>query len=145
MEEEKKYDIIMKVTKDKLAIWTPLQKKKEKYFVEAMIDDYDGFRIFLKGEKEDSEILKISFVDVLSYRNTDESYLLNIWHNTDKKVLGNIFYTIENSSYIDFFNGMTHDLYSNWKVNHYAIYTLSDCIDILSEHEPHFEVVTEIK
>lgn len=124
---------------DILNIWKPIENLPNPMYVEAIYDDYDGFRILLKGESVISKMLRVTFQDSLSYRNTDESYLLKIWNSTEKAKLGKIFYLVENSSYVDFFNEMTENIYSDWDIKHYAIYTTSDCIDVISANPPIIE------
>jgi len=67
--------------------------------------------------------------------------LLKIWSDVVQNLLGKIFYTISGSEYIDFFNQMTFGLYKDWKVVHYAIYTVQDCLDILFDQPPKIEWV----
>jgi hypothetical protein len=122
--------------KNILTPWQPLSNVTLPLYVEALHDDNDGFKILLRGESATSRILRISFDAPLSYRNTNESYLLELWHSTDAKNLGKVFYFVENSSYIDFFNNMTENIYLDWDVNHYAVYTIADCVDILSSNAP---------
>jgi len=123
--------------KDRLIPWDiKIKDPPKRLFVEGLYDDYEGFRILLRGEKPKSKILKVTFEDYLSYRNTDESNLLKVWNNQSSKLLGRIFYKVQNSSYIDFFHEMTEMSYLNWEVTHYAIYTIEDCIDILGTSPP---------
>lgn len=114
----------------------PIIESNNTFEVEAIHDDYEGFRILLRENQKMHRVLKITFNSKISYRNTDESFLLNVWSSTDKDILGKIFYTISNSKYLDFFNQMTEGLYNTWDITHYAIYTTSDCIDILSDQPP---------
>jgi hypothetical protein len=111
----------------------------EIYYIEAINDDYEGFRILLRSNNFSDKVLRVTFSNHLSYRNTDESFLLNLWGYTDKEVLGKTFYLVSNSAYVDFFNESTENLYKEWNVIHYAIYTTSDCIDILSDQPPIIE------
>jgi hypothetical protein len=139
MEEEKNIVMPLKLgvdTKQIFTLWKPIDNLPKPVYVEAIHDDYEGFRILLRGDDLSSGVLRISFEDKLSYRNTDESYLLKNWNSMAKELAGENFYIIENSSYIDFFNDMTGHLYSDWQIKHYAIYTVSDCIDIISISPP---------
>lgn len=128
--------------KDILTKWN-IDNIEGNMHVEELRDDYDGKTILLKGEKEKTPILKILFEDTLSYRNTDESYMLKVWHNTPKAMLGKVFYRILKSSYIDFFNEMTLNLYKDWNIIHFAIYTNKDCIDILAQIPPKIEWIND--
>ena len=114
-----------------------------KMYIEKLIDDSNGVTICLKRE-QGLKVLKVTFDGVLSYRNTNESYLLKIWHDTEKSKLGKTFYIIQNSSYVDFFNEMSLGAYSNWEVKHFAIYTETDCVDVLSTVNPSFEWGTPV-
>ena len=128
--------------KDILNTWDlSIDGIENKMYVEQLKDNYDGKAIYLKGDKDDSKVLKISFEDILSYRNTNESYMLKIWNDTPNEKLGKVFYKIDKSSYIDFFNEMSCGIYKNWNIVHYGIYTSEDCIDILSVTKPKIEWV----
>lgn len=109
------------------------------YYIEAIHDNYEGFRILLRSSILEGKMLRINFNDKLSYRNTDESFYLKLWGSMNKEILGKTFYIISNSDYADFFNDQTLDIYRDWKIIHYAIYTNSDCIDILSIQQPIIE------
>ncbi|GAB5398562.1 MAG: hypothetical protein Aureis2KO_01470 [Aureisphaera sp.] len=123
--------------KDVLKKWNlNVLDNNDKLYVEKLLNDSAGLTIILKKEKSDKKYLKIFFDDTLSYRNTNESFLLKIWHTTQKENLGKTFYSVENSSYIDFFHEMTQKIYLDWDIIHYAIYTISECIDILSQVPP---------
>ncbi len=122
--------------KDIIKPWLPLEDFPSSMYIEAIHDDYEGFRILLRGESPASKMLRVTFEDYLSYRNTDESYLLKVWHSNKKEVLGKVFYTVANSSYVDFFCEMTGGFYPDLKLTHYAIYTVSDCIDVISTVPP---------
>jgi len=126
--------------KDLITVWRPVEDLPEQMFVEALYDDYEGFRILLRGEKPDSKMLRVAFEDRLSYRNADETYLSKFWFSTPKETFRSNFFTVENSSYIDYFEEMSEGLHpSNWVIIHYAIYTQRDCIDILSYVPPNIE------
>lgn len=122
--------------KDELTIWTLTENVPVKMYVESLKDDYEGFRILMQGEDKQSKMLRITFENALSYRNINESYYLKKWNESKLERLGKTFYRIKKSSYIDFFHEMTLNLYSDWEISHYAIYTTDDCIDIISETPP---------
>lgn len=139
MEEEKNIAMTLKLgvdTKQVFTLWKPIDDLPKPIYIEAIHDDWEGFRILLRGSDPTLSMLRITFESHLSYRNTDESYLLKIWNSMEKELAGENFYIVENSSYIDFFNEMTGNMYSDWQVKHYAIYTISDCIDVISTNPP---------
>ena len=85
--------------------------------------------------------IEVSFDSPLSYRNTNESYLLKIWNEFDTDILGHVFYRFENSAYLEYFNSMSFNIYKDWNIQHFAIYTGEDCIDVLSYENPKISIV----
>ena len=116
--------------------WVPISGLQFPMYVEGIYDDYEGFRILLRGEQSTSQTLRVSFKTKLSYRVSDESYLLATWDSIEKDALGKIFYVVENSVYIGSFNTMSRQIYADWPIAHYAIYTTADCLDILTTTKP---------
>ena len=101
-----------------------------------------GLHVCRNDEKEKK--LNIYFNYVLSFKNTDESYLLKtieeqVKHKNFK--WGETFYLVENSSYINWFNEQSVYIPRDTGVaiKHYAIYTSNDCIDILASVSPNIE------
>jgi hypothetical protein len=126
--------------KNKLKVWKPIEDLPPQMFVEALHDDYEGFRILLKGESFDAKTLRIGFEDRLSYRNIDADYLSKYWASFLPVHVTEVFYIVENSALVDEFLCTSEGLYpSNWTITHYAIYTQQDCIDVLSYHPPSVE------
>jgi len=84
----------------------------------------------LKGEGDQQKMLRVAFDTVLSYRNTDEGDLLRTIGNG----LGeNTLFTVEDSQYINWFHKENHGIRKSDNITHYAIYTMHDCLDILSK------------
>ena len=122
--------------KDNIKKWKPLSDLPDQMYIESILDDDKGLRIIMRGEQFEDKVLVISVIDKISYRNTDESFMLKVWDSMNKADLGKTFYIVKNSSYIEFFNEMTMNLYKDWDVQHFAIYTDYDCLDILCRNEP---------
>jgi hypothetical protein len=125
---------------DVLQEWQPLPNLPSNMQVEAIHDDYEGFRILMRSK--DSEILRICFTEKITYRNTDESEYLKIWGN-DIKVLKSNFFQVQDSSFLRYFlqemnENRFHDNSMN-SIGHYLIFTDFDCIDILSTKPPFVE------
>ena len=123
-------------SKQTFILWEPLDDLPRPMYVDAVHDDYEGFRILLRSEIPTSPVLKIAFESYLSYRNTDESYLVKIWQSMPSENIGKNFFLVQNSAYIAFFHEMTENIYADWSVKHYAIYTISDCVDVISTVPP---------
>lgn len=126
-------------TKDILKPWKPIEGEglQDTMYVEAIHDDYEGFRILLRGENPPLRMLRVFFEGPLSYRNTRESFhMLDVSQPANHDILGKVFYIVENSSYIDYFNEMTQEIYTDWELKHYAVHGFPDWIDVISAIPP---------
>lgn len=120
--------------KDVFTAWEPIKNIGSIILFEELTDDTNGLKITLKEHQKKDPLLKVYFKSPLFYRNTDESFLMRIWN--EQKLPGRLFFVINNSSLIDSFHHMTYDIYLEWKIVHYGIYTNEDCIDVLSTIPP---------
>ena len=118
--------------------WNPLQNSNiQRWFCEGVHDDYEGFRILLKGEGK-SPTFRILFETKLLYQNRDESDLFLI---NDNSVIGRFefphpFYILKNSTVTENFNIESGYKYDKINIKHFAIYTCNDCIDVLTKFDP---------
>jgi hypothetical protein len=127
--------------KNKYVFWDlQIDEMPKKFSIESIHDDYEGFRIILRGDSIPEKIIKIGFESVLSYKNTNESYLLKLWEIFPNDLAGKIFYIVKNSSYIESVREQAYNI-NIGELNHYAIYTISDCVDIISSSPPKIEIL----
>jgi len=118
--------------------WEPIDHLPEEMYLEGLHDDYEGFRLLMKGKNPQDKMLRIHFEVPLVYRNIDEGdYLL--YSPVKNESAKSTFYTIENSQYLEWFHKESLDMHKSEKIIHYAIYTPNDCIDILSPWSPKVE------
>lgn len=136
-----KLDII-KMKKDQYKKWIPLEKIPSRLHCEGLHDDYEGFRILLKGDDPNSSMLRITFNAVLVYRNIDEGDLL-LTIQTRPDLGHSALFTVENSTWLEWFHGESCEIHERETIVHYAIYTSNDCIDVLSAFEPTVEWLNE--
>ena len=122
--------------------WVPIQDIPSALYVEALHDDYEFFRILLKGKDSQSKMLRIFFDSIYAYRNVDESYRLRTWNFFEGDRPSSL-YTVDNSIWLKWFHEESQEVYIDRPITHYAIYTGQDCIDILSEFEPSVEWLNE--
>ncbi len=113
--------------------WTPIENLPREIYLEALHDDYEGFRLLLRGKSLYDAVLRVHFDNVLSYRNTDEGDLIR---TLAEVVPGWCFYTVEDSTFKQWLEDERQGAYDSTNVSHYAIYTPNDCVDILTESEP---------
>ncbi len=115
--------------------WEPVSGIDKSLTCESLHDDYEGFRIILKGRGKGSDLLRITFESPLAYMNINESNRLKTVNETVNISEFSLF-IVENSSWVKWFNKESFDLHEMNKVIHYGMYTLEDCIDVLSDTEP---------
>lgn len=115
--------------------WTPLDNIPKVMYCEAIYDDYEGFRILLKGEEESSPTLIFEFNNARAYRKLDEGDILRTIDSIDNPGRSSL-YLVDNSSWLEWFIEDGYGINKDSKIKHYAIYTPTDCIDILSEAPP---------
>lgn len=117
-----------------LKTWNPIDDLEGNMFqVESFTDNYNGVSIILK-EYNGDRMLKMKFDDdVLSYRNTNESFLLKEKiYIIPKDNLKSSLFIVEHSIFLEEFHEKSLSVYKDWKIIHYLIRTPEDYIDILS-------------
>ena len=115
--------------------WVPIDSIPNRMYCEAIHDDYEGFRILLKGENSRSKTLRMFFESILAYRNVDEGYMLRTLESIKDREIFPL-YTVHNSIWLRWFHEESYNIVSNKMITHYSIVTPNDIIDILSEFEP---------
>ena len=124
--------------KPKYEKWMPVESIPRRMYCEAVHDDYEGFRILLKGEDPNSSVLRVSFESVLAYRNIDEGSLLKTLDLIKDREIHPL-YIVRDSSWLYWFHEESYNIHANNDIVHYSVMTPNDCIDILSEFEPTVE------
>ena len=126
-----------------IELWFPFPdiSSKQRFYCEGVHDDYEGFRILLKGANPESKMLRLSWENALFYQNRDECYFTFQSEYQGKFDFPHPFYQIIGSNLIERFHQESARAYADWAIKHYSIYTCNDCIDVLSALEPKAEVL----
>lgn len=128
----------------KIIKWEPFPEEKSKrFYCEGVHDDYEGFRILIKNDETSAPMLRLSFENALLYQNRDESYYFHHPNMQGEFEFPHPFYLLENSDLISEFHSGCSEIYRDWDIKHFAIYTCNDCIDVLSVNEPKAENLSE--
>lgn len=117
--------------------WAPLQNLSGKIIIEKLEDSDEGLIIYLKFPLDSihhGKSVQIKFDALIAYRNMDESYRAKTF-NTVGGFKGNL-YTVNLSSWLKWLHDESLGFYEDSKIEHYAIITEADCIDVLSEFPP---------
>lgn len=121
--------------------WNPVPYLEGKIlYVEAVHDDWEGFRIWLSSENTKLGVVSIvKFEIALLYINSNESYRLS----GEPLDFPHTFWQVENSALIEEFNRQSVKIYEAWEIKHFAFLSASDCVDVLSLNFPTFDNLLE--
>jgi len=125
--------------------WKPISNLPDRVICEGVSDNYDGFRILLKEQCEPGIIktvtrnIVITFDPTIAYRNIDESYRTRTFSKNSYRT--GSFFVVDNSKFISWIKEESCGMYDDQPIKHYSIFTLNECIDILSEFDPVVEWV----
>ena len=125
--------------------WNPVPHLENKrLYVEAVHDDWEGFRIWFGSESKNLGIVTIvKFESALMYVNSDESYRLSGVQNSEPLKFPHLFWQVENSELLKEFHRQSLGIYGDWEIKHFAFLSASDCIDVLCGVEPTFNNLVE--
>ena len=118
--------------------WNPLESIPDRLHCEAVHDDYEGFRILLRGEEANSHTFRLAFDSPLAYRNIDEGNMLRTLNLIKEREKASL-YIVKNSAWVKWFHEESLGIYEGHNLIHYALITANDCIDVLTEFEPKAE------
>lgn len=123
------------MSKEKYKKWEPVKDIPSSLLCEGLHDDYEGFRVLLKGSGDKACTFRIVFGTALAYRNIDEGDLQKTLHSIVCTEPCSLF-IVENSTWLKWFQEESYGIHDDEEIIHYAIYTENDCIDILSAYPP---------
>ena len=115
--------------------------KFENVFLDSI--NYDSIlRITIINDKYKVNIIFNRFI---SFRVINESNLMKYWELLDEKnENGCVFYKILNSEYFAELKNLSYNFLKSDEdisyIEHYGIFTLSDCVEVLSEIEPEIQI-----
>lgn len=105
--------------------------------VEALIDDWEGFRVLLRCH-ESNRLIRIAVDAHMAYQNRDEGDLAGEAGRSSGLGRGS-FYIVANSEFAQRFASDSTRQFKT--MTHYAIVTDVDCIDVLAAEEPAIDLV----
>jgi hypothetical protein len=125
--------------KEKYEIWEQTSEWPKSLYLQALHDDYEGFRLILEDKDGQGSVFKVSFDSHLAYRNIDEgdrlSSLPSLTHKGEK--LATV-YLVKNSNWVHWFKEENAGKYDNEGLLHWAIITPNDWVDVISLEPPVF-------
>lgn len=114
----------------------------KKYSIESMTETIEGRFEIILSDRANSEKVYVSFPDgVEAYRNTNESYTLEIINHLDQAYSKEFyahwtFFRIENSEYLEWLADKSHGVSDDYQLMHFCILGLNAMIDIACFCDP---------
>src|ERR1700754_2156360 len=103
--EENKFESIMQ--KEEWTRWEPIEGLEGKYDVESLLADVNGLLIILcSATSTKNHKIELKFTSFINaFRETNESFRFNLFHELSEKYLGNFysdwtFFKVVNSEYL---------------------------------------------
>ena len=117
--------------------WSPIPNLPRKGSIEAVRDDYEGFRILVRSI-ESTDMIKISFHMPLVYQKTDEG---DRWKTVDKfsELQSEMFFKVKNSKLAKWLEEESCGIHKANELDHYLIAGCNDIIEIISAVKPDLE------
>ncbi len=110
----------------------------KRLFVEAVHDDYEGFRILLRGDAATDRMLRVSFEMPLLYRKTDEGDRLKTVHE-NPAITQSALFTVEQSTLVEWLASESDGMRGTDKMTHFLFACSNDVLEVISEFKPHVE------
>ena len=113
-------------------LWDVVPGRLVRVSIEGVVDDWEGFRILLRDHESD-RLIRVAFGSHVAYQNRDESDLVGEAARSNGLGRG-CFYRVRNSEFAARFAADSARQFGT--LEHFAIVTGTDCIDVLATAEP---------
>lgn len=113
-------------------VWDVVPGRVVRVSVEGLIDDWEGLRVLLRDHETD-RVIRVAFASHVAYQNRDESDLDGEAMRSEGLGRG-CFYRVRSSEFASRLKADTARQFQ--ELNHFAIFTETDCIDVLTTEEP---------
>ena len=121
--------------------WEPIEGLDPKYYVIELIDGYDGVKIRLMSDRDQSLGVELLFEAAWAYRVSEEGLRLDLMEQLSLKY-GDVFYTkwtffkVQDSSYLDWLSKESYDTSYGYQMTHYCLMSMESVVDIGAGVEP---------
>ena len=113
--------------------WRPAENIDTKLYIEKLCEDSTGLHLELAPPGLPHRRLHLHFDNYLAYRTANEGDLLK---TIGPDMVGATLFIVEHSEFLDWFIDQTLGVRSADPIQHYAIYTPDNCVDVLSLTPP---------
>lgn len=114
--------------------WFPIDNPPKASYLEGLYDDREGFRVLLKENLPIGRWFRMSFAAPLAYKKTgDDCFDEDL---RDIKANEWVFYKMESSSWLRWFDRCTSNIYAPYNISHYVIASLDETIEVITAIDP---------
>ncbi len=119
--------------------WNPVPEYAGiKFDVEAVHDDWEGFRIWFRPHDDTKPMLIAKFDSELFYSSSDEGDRLIGAKNDISEEFPHLFWKVEESVLVEEFIRQSSGVRESEAIQHYCFMSCNQCVDVLSLTEPTF-------
>ncbi len=105
--------------------------------IDAVRDDHEGFRIWLRHHDETLGVLVARFANPLLYVASDESYRIARIEPTQPALeFPHVLWRVADSELVGLFHRQSAGAYESWQIDHYAFIAANEVVDVLSVDPP---------
>ena len=127
---------------EKYLKWFPIGGIPFPLDLENYLRDENGLTIYLNSEDHTDKILSIQFAECEAFREIGDEFKTKFWHDVDIEEDYPLF-IVENSEWVEQFHQQSEDHFRDLHLQHYAIWTTENWIDILSSIKPLVQWLTK--
>lgn len=133
-------------SKKKIYPWKPIEDLAESFHIYSISDDYNGFRVTLNEDSNNSRRVLINFY-TRAYRVTDKIIGINLLKGYNIKPFKNgeshpcSLFILTNSEYLTWASYQSDTLSEALRLVHYCIWTDDKILEILSWGSPKAEFI----
>jgi len=120
---------------EKYIKWYPIKEVPFPLDLDELCRNRNGLYIILDSEDHPNKSLNIHFSECEALREIDDEFKSKFWHDVDIEEDFSLF-IIENSEWLESFHAESENHYRELSLQHYAIWTTENWIDILSSSKP---------
>lgn len=123
---------------EKYLKWFPIEDIPFPLDIEELRKNDHGLSILLNSEDHTDKFIHIRFSDYEALREMGEEFKTRFWHEVDIEEDYPLF-IVKNSEWLEWFHLQSDGNFRDLDIQHYAIWTTENWIDILSSHRPHVQ------
>jgi hypothetical protein len=127
--------------------WKPAENLQAKYYIEALCDSLQGFKIVLSDVNDRNKRVLINFrTSAYAYRRTDETSRYRLILQLKEKYGGSFYgncslFKVENSSYVKWVIEESEEIVADREFLHFCIIAGDSVLDIIDYDEPEVTII----